>query len=265
MELSAICITSYGQSTIPVKFWASTAQTLDTFMMTCIHSLSHTQIYIFVDFLPTLVCLDDYCDAVMAWMQTSLRELTTLGIKNAENLAIPSVRNDVILLVLAITLEISSRVHCRVWVPDKRTSPKAQFISLALVICWIEIVVCGAGSFSIHSSGNHEFACCHCRSASWGTSLHSSDKLSSYFAWGPVHGHPFSLHKMSLSPSAHRFSANSRSFWMVTCIKDHVQANPLKWTHDVHPKLSLRRRCTDMLYLIPRICRILVLHQAPTH
>ena len=27
--------------------------------------------------------------------QTSLRELTTLGIKNAENLAIPSVRNDV--------------------------------------------------------------------------------------------------------------------------------------------------------------------------
>ena len=28
-------------------------------------------------------------------MQTSLRELTTLGIKNAENLAIPSVRNDV--------------------------------------------------------------------------------------------------------------------------------------------------------------------------
>lgn len=28
-------------------------------------------------------------------VQTSLRELTTLGIKNAENLAIPSVRNDV--------------------------------------------------------------------------------------------------------------------------------------------------------------------------
>jgi hypothetical protein len=27
--------------------------------------------------------------------QTSLRELTTLGMKNAENLAIPSVRNDV--------------------------------------------------------------------------------------------------------------------------------------------------------------------------
>lgn len=27
--------------------------------------------------------------------QTSIRELTTLGIKNAENLAIPSVRNDV--------------------------------------------------------------------------------------------------------------------------------------------------------------------------
>jgi hypothetical protein len=27
--------------------------------------------------------------------QTSLRELTTLGLKNAENLAIPSVRNDV--------------------------------------------------------------------------------------------------------------------------------------------------------------------------
>lgn len=29
------------------------------------------------------------------WYQTSLRELTNLGIKNAENLAIPSVRNDV--------------------------------------------------------------------------------------------------------------------------------------------------------------------------
>jgi hypothetical protein len=28
-------------------------------------------------------------------VQTSLRELTTLGIKNAENLSIPSVRNDV--------------------------------------------------------------------------------------------------------------------------------------------------------------------------
>lgn len=31
---------------------------------------------------------------MLVW-QTSLRELTTLGIKNAENLAIPSVRNDV--------------------------------------------------------------------------------------------------------------------------------------------------------------------------
>lgn len=90
----------------------------------------HTHIYIFVDFLPTLVCLDDYCDAVMAWMQTSLRELTTLGIKNAENLAIPSVRNDVILFVSAITFEISSRVHCRVWVPDQRTKSKSSIHQL---------------------------------------------------------------------------------------------------------------------------------------
>lgn len=32
--------------------------------------------------------------------QTSLRELTTLGIKNAESLAIPSVRNDVSYVLL---------------------------------------------------------------------------------------------------------------------------------------------------------------------
>lgn len=32
---------------------------------------------------------------LLVFVQTSLRELTTLGIKNAENLAIPSVRNDV--------------------------------------------------------------------------------------------------------------------------------------------------------------------------
>jgi hypothetical protein len=36
--------------------------------------------------------------------QTSLRELTTLGIKNAENLAIPSVRNDVSHNTLMVTL-----------------------------------------------------------------------------------------------------------------------------------------------------------------
>ncbi|KAL6541352.1 hypothetical protein OROHE_011060 [Orobanche hederae] len=30
-------------------------------------------------------------------METSLRELTTLGLKNAENLAIPSTRNDVMM------------------------------------------------------------------------------------------------------------------------------------------------------------------------
>jgi hypothetical protein len=34
-------------------------------------------------------------------VQTSLRELTTLGIKNAENLAIPSVRNDVRFLLVS--------------------------------------------------------------------------------------------------------------------------------------------------------------------
>lgn len=35
------------------------------------------------------------CVFVFFLFQTSLRELTTLGIKNAETLAIPSVRNDV--------------------------------------------------------------------------------------------------------------------------------------------------------------------------
>lgn len=38
------------------------------------------------------------CNMYTSWFyihQTTLRELTTLGIKNAENLAIPSVRNDV--------------------------------------------------------------------------------------------------------------------------------------------------------------------------
>lgn len=43
-----------------------------------------------------LFCLqwDDFPFQFHDW-QTSLRELVTLGIKNAENLAIPSVRNDV--------------------------------------------------------------------------------------------------------------------------------------------------------------------------
>lgn len=50
-----------------------------------------------IDLLTVLTCLN----------QTSLRELTTLGIKNAENLAIPSVRNDVSIYFLTWVWTIS--------------------------------------------------------------------------------------------------------------------------------------------------------------
>ncbi|XP_012075227.1 uncharacterized protein LOC105636541 isoform X2 [Jatropha curcas] len=67
MEFSALCFSSYGQyvSITSIKFWDST-----TITNPCIH--------------------------------TSVRELTTLGIKNAENLAIPSVRNDAAFLFTVV-------------------------------------------------------------------------------------------------------------------------------------------------------------------
>ncbi|XP_039123961.1 uncharacterized protein LOC120260534 isoform X4 [Dioscorea cayenensis subsp. rotundata] len=63
MEFPAICITPYGQFCIRVKYW---------------QILLKQQLH------------------------TSLRELTTIGIKNAENLAIPSVRNDAAFLFTVV-------------------------------------------------------------------------------------------------------------------------------------------------------------------
>ncbi|KAG4211971.1 hypothetical protein ERO13_A02G135100v2 [Gossypium hirsutum] len=73
MEFTAVCVTSYGQSLISsLKLW----EKVITQMLPCI-----------------LICIR---------VHTSLRELTSLGIKNAENLAIPSVRNDAAFLFTVV-------------------------------------------------------------------------------------------------------------------------------------------------------------------
>lgn len=95
-----MCHVVRSVSITSMKFWESATQKLiyrnththtRTFTrILCICSCSALGAYSCV--LPgkfTIDCLMVIC------AQTSLRELTTLGIKNAENLAIPSVRNDV--------------------------------------------------------------------------------------------------------------------------------------------------------------------------
>ncbi|XP_017623078.1 uncharacterized protein LOC108467088 isoform X3 [Gossypium arboreum] len=73
MEFTAVYVTSYGQSLISsLKLW----EKVITQMLPCI-----------------LICIR---------VHTSLRELTSLGIKNAENLAIPSVRNDAAFLFTVV-------------------------------------------------------------------------------------------------------------------------------------------------------------------
>ncbi|KAK8305262.1 hypothetical protein V6Z11_D03G049600 [Gossypium hirsutum] len=73
MEFTAVCVTSHGQSPISsLKLW----EKVITQMLACM-----------------LICIP---------VHTSLRELTSLGIKNAENLAIPSVRNDAAFLFTVV-------------------------------------------------------------------------------------------------------------------------------------------------------------------
>lgn len=76
-----------------MKFWDCAAQNISKYLQN--HSYMYINyVYVFLNTVSFLSSWNKFLD----WStlcQTSLRELTTLGIKNAENLAIPSVRNDV--------------------------------------------------------------------------------------------------------------------------------------------------------------------------
>lgn len=101
MEFSAICLSAYGQS--PLQVWSSgkvLPKKLATSTIPCIHALEwSSSVAMCWIFIKTILSFGRY----IGWLfqvstfthQTSLRELTTLGIKNAETLAVPSVRNDV--------------------------------------------------------------------------------------------------------------------------------------------------------------------------
>jgi hypothetical protein len=76
-----------------MKFWDCAAQNISKHLQN--HSYMYmNHVYVFLNTVSFLSSWNKFLD----WStlcQTSLRELTSLGIKNAENLAIPSVRNDV--------------------------------------------------------------------------------------------------------------------------------------------------------------------------
>lgn len=99
--------------------------------------------------------------------QTSLRELTTLGIKNAENLAIPSVRNDVspalrLKKLLSGLLEPDGLL---VEICEICTSDADSIIIRHLI--WSD----HAGSVFVHSCRYHRILGRPCRPAPWGISF----------------------------------------------------------------------------------------------
>jgi hypothetical protein len=104
--------------------------------------------------------------------QTSLRELTTLGMKNAENLAIPSVRNDVSTYntrILGVSIAWGER-------NDLYTTTFFFFITFWLVICSKFITAdkfrVGNGVSSVHKTN---LQCIHGATFS---KLHSRQSLT---------------------------------------------------------------------------------------
>lgn len=101
MEFSAICLTPYGQSPLKTKKIKNKNSHIYKLMRTMCMKLC-LFLFTVLCIILVIVCMLKESDSQTNWFtvltclnQTSLRELTTLGIKNAENLAIPSVRNDV--------------------------------------------------------------------------------------------------------------------------------------------------------------------------
>ena len=79
-----------------MKFWDCAAQNISKYLQKIP--------YMYMDYVHVFLNTVSFMYFTCSWnkffdwstlCQTSLRELTSLGIKNAENLAIPSVRNDV--------------------------------------------------------------------------------------------------------------------------------------------------------------------------
>lgn len=86
----------WSVSITSMQFLGVVLKTLATSTKPCIHVYEqHISVHCFEFFIISYFARLNSLTILKFMHQTSLRELTTLGMKNAENLAIPSVRNDV--------------------------------------------------------------------------------------------------------------------------------------------------------------------------
>lgn len=127
MEFSALCLTAYGQS--PLQVWSS-GKVLLKILPTSTNKPMHTCTWMMI------ICSKYWLFQVSTFIhQTSLRELTTLGIKNAETLAVPSVRNDVSIHKTSNFFRLLAFRMCENYIRNTFLDVHYLFIQCARLFC----------------------------------------------------------------------------------------------------------------------------------